>query len=111
MSLRSQSQRSLTTETPIDSSIMTHDAGDMATELLLQRWRPRHQTEPEAVIDHGEATGGEVEASCVSSGHMLAGGRWLVWHPAFACECGAHGDAFTPMQGASRPPASTTRQV
>src|SRR3546814_5959469 len=48
------------------------DAGDVLVELILERRRPRHELEAEAVVDHRDATGREVEALTIDAGDMLA---------------------------------------
>src|SRR3546814_8309700 len=39
---------------------------------MLERRRPRHDLEAEAVVDHRDATGSEVEALTIDAGDMLA---------------------------------------
>ena len=50
----SESEPALSTEAPVDSAARQHDAGDLATELLLQGRTPGHELEAEAIIDHRE---------------------------------------------------------
>ena len=40
--------------------------------LLFERGRPGHELEAEAVVDHGEAAGGEREALAVGTGDIFA---------------------------------------
>ncbi len=50
----------------------------MAAEVLLKRRCPRDEREPEAIVDHGEATGGQREALAIGAGDMIAGnGRFV----------------------------------
>src|SRR3546814_1482152 len=47
----------------------------MLAELLLERRRPGHELEAEAVVDHREATGREGETLAIHACDMLACGR------------------------------------
>src|SRR5258708_28343944 len=85
----------LAPEIPDDAAIGRRDSGDVAATLLVKRGCPRHQTEAQSVVDHGEAAGGEIEASRVGACHMLADGRSPVWHPTLAGEFGACSIEFT----------------
>ena len=53
-----QCQSSFAAEAPFDAAIVD-DAGDVLAEFFLERRRPRHELEAEAVVDHREATGRE----------------------------------------------------
>ena len=44
----------------------------MAAELLFEGRRPGHELEAQAVVDHGEAAGGEREALAASARDVLA---------------------------------------
>src|SRR5579885_2114531 len=46
----------------------------MAAEVLFERRRPRHELEAEAVVEHREASRGEIEAAAVGARDVLAGG-------------------------------------
>jgi hypothetical protein len=46
-------QPALAPEAPLDAAALLGDASDM-TEPLLKRWRPRDESEAEAIVDHGE---------------------------------------------------------
>ena len=59
-------------EAPVDPAIRAGDAGDVAAELLFEGGRPGHELEAEAVVDHGEAAGGEREALPIGPGDILA---------------------------------------
>src|SRR5262249_5557757 len=54
--VRSQREPLRAPETPFDVPTGLDDARNLAAEVMLQRWGPRHQGESEPVIDHGEAT-------------------------------------------------------
>ena len=50
--------------------------------MLLKRRRQGDEREPEAVVDHGEPTGGEREALAICAGDMLADrGAAVVFSP------------------------------
>ena len=42
----------------------------------LKRWPPGHELEAEPVVDHREASRGELHALAVDAAHMLARCRW-----------------------------------
>src|SRR5690606_34287163 len=46
----------------------------MAAEMLFERGRPGHELEAEAIIEHREASRGEIEAAAVGARDVLAGG-------------------------------------
>ncbi len=50
----SESEPALSTKAPVDAAAWHHDAGNLATELLLQGRTPGHELEAEAIIDHRE---------------------------------------------------------
>jgi hypothetical protein len=58
---------------PVDAAVAARDAGDVAAKLLFEGGRPGHELEAEAVIDHGEAAGGEREALAIGAGDIFAG--------------------------------------
>src|SRR5690606_5066584 len=53
--LKLEAEPALAAEIPIDAAAVAGDAGDVAAELLVEGWRPGHELEAEAVVDHGEA--------------------------------------------------------
>src|SRR5581483_9526617 len=46
----------------------------MAAEMLFERGRPGHELEAEAVVEHREASRGEIEAAAVGARDVRAGG-------------------------------------
>src|SRR6266702_3300314 len=68
-----QAKVSFATESPLDAAAALGDAGDVLAELFLYLARPGHELEAEAVVDHGEAAGGERQALTIGAAHMLAG--------------------------------------
>ena len=63
-------------ETPLDPAALLGDAGDMVSEMPVERRRPRDEGEAQAVVDHGEPAGGQREALAIGAGdHLAAGGR------------------------------------
>ena len=44
----------------------------MTAELLFEGRRPRHELEAKAVVDHGEAAGGERDALAIGAGDIFA---------------------------------------
>jgi len=68
----SQPEPSAAAEAPVDPAIRAGDARDVAAELLFEGGRPGHELEAEAVVDHGEAAGGERETLPVGPGDILA---------------------------------------
>ena len=60
-------------EAPGDGAVVAGDAGHVPAELLFEAWRPGHELEAEAVIDHGEPAGGEREALAIGASDILAG--------------------------------------
>lgn len=52
-----------------------HRCGELLTQPLLDHRLPRHQAEAQAVVEHGEAPAGELDAAPVGAGHALAGGH------------------------------------
>src|SRR6266436_8998161 len=70
----------------------------MAAEMLLKRRRPGDERKPEAVVDHGEATGGQCEALAVGAGDMIAAGSRFVGPPRLARQFGSGSIEFTAAQ-------------
>ena len=70
--MRLEAEASLAGKTPVDAVVIASDARDVAAKMFFQGWRPGHQLEAEAVIDHGEAAGGEQETLPVGTGDELA---------------------------------------
>jgi len=60
-----QAKVSFATEGPLDAATALGDSSDVLAELLLDLARPGHELEAEAVVDHGEAAGGERQALTV----------------------------------------------
>jgi len=58
----------------------------MAAKLLFERGRPGNELETEAVVDHGEAAGGEREALAVGTSDVFAAPRALEELAGFGCE-------------------------
>src|SRR6516165_9046036 len=67
-----QPEPAISAEAPVDPAIASCDAGDMAPELLFEGGRPGHELEAQAVVDHGEAAGGEREALAVGASDIFA---------------------------------------
>jgi hypothetical protein len=73
---RSNPRSPLPPKAPLDVSAGGQDARHLLSELLLERRTPRHELEPDRVIDHGEAAGRERDPLAVDARDMLAlGGR------------------------------------
>lgn len=62
---------SIAAEAPVHSR-WRRDAGNLATEMPLQRRCPWDEAEPKAVVDHRETPGGERNALPVNAGDVLA---------------------------------------
>jgi hypothetical protein len=43
--VRSESDRSLPTKAPVNATVVARDTNDMATDVLFERGRPRHELE------------------------------------------------------------------
>ena len=71
-------------------------------ELLFERGRPGHELEAEAVVDHGEAAGGEREALAVSPGDVLAGGSLVEGLAALGSQLFAQGFNLTAPERADQ---------
>src|SRR3954462_4889325 len=69
----SQPQPPVPAETPFDAASSAHRAGDMLADALVENGLPRHQLEADAVIDHGEATAGELGGSNKRAADIFAG--------------------------------------
>jgi hypothetical protein len=67
----SQADSSLAAEAPIDPAVAARDAGDMAAEMLFEGRRPRHELETQAVVEHGEPAGSEIEAATIGAGGIF----------------------------------------
>ena len=55
----------------------------MLAQLLLKGFLPRHETEPQAVIDHSELTAGKLGCAHKMPHDIIAGDCWLPRPPAF----------------------------
>jgi hypothetical protein len=55
-------------ETPIHPAARRHHAGYVFADFLFQRRRPGDELKAEAVVDYGEAAGGERDALAVDAG-------------------------------------------
>src|SRR5258708_32502757 len=60
----SQAQPELPPQIPLDASVTAHNAGDVSADVLVEHRLPRHQAEPEPVLDHGVAPACEVGRPC-----------------------------------------------
>lgn len=54
----------------------------MLADLLLQRWVPGHEAEPQSVVDHGEAPAGKLGRADQRTGDVVAGLGGLPCAPA-----------------------------
>ena len=53
-----------------------NDAADLSTELLFQRWPPRHELKAEPIVDHRETARTQREPLTIDTGNMFTfGGR------------------------------------
>ena len=68
----SQPQPALAAEAPVHAAIATRDTRNMPIEMPFERGRPGHQLEPQPVVDHGEAAGGQGETPAIGARDMLA---------------------------------------
>ena len=55
------------TKAPIDLSRNAHHASNLLPKLLLERWPPRHELKPDAIVDHGEAAGCQRDALAIDA--------------------------------------------
>ena len=53
--MRLSAEASRSRLTPVDPSARLAYAGDVLAELFLERWRPGHELEAKAIVEHGEA--------------------------------------------------------
>ena len=66
----------------------------MLSELSLKRRRPGDKAKAEAVVDHGEATGCEVEPLAIDAGDILAFCCGMMRQSAFGGKLGADACEF-----------------
>src|SRR5690606_9103127 len=93
----------LASEVPIDAAIVAGDAGDVTADLLFERGRPGHELEAKAVVDHGEAAGGERESLAIGTGNILAAGGVLERHAGLSRELLGEAVQFAPAQRVEQP--------
>jgi hypothetical protein len=68
----SQSQPELPAQIPVDAAV-AHDAGDVLADPLFEYRPPRHQAEPEPVVDHGVAPAYEIGRPRERAADVFAG--------------------------------------
>ena len=61
----------LTSEAPFNAA-GPNDAQDLLTKVSFQGWGPRHETEPQSVVDHCEPTRGQVKALPIDAGDNIS---------------------------------------
>ncbi|CDX39672.1 conserved hypothetical protein [Mesorhizobium plurifarium] len=69
-----KAEPALAGKAPVDAAFAASDAADVLAEMAFERWRPGNELEAEAVVDHGETTGGERQALAIRAGNMVAAG-------------------------------------
>src|SRR5690606_34980988 len=99
----SAAQASLSPETPVDSSIASRHAGDVATDLLFKGGRPGHELEAEAVVDHGEAARGEREPLAIGAGDIFSAAGRVEAAPSLCGKLLAYGTQLAAAQGVEQP--------
>src|SRR5579885_3215131 len=70
----SQADPPLAAEAPVDPAVAACDAGDRSAEMLFERRRPRHELETEAVVEHREPAGSQIEAAAIGARDVFADG-------------------------------------
>ena len=61
---------------PLDPSVTAHEAANASTDVLVEHRLPRHQAEPEPVVDHGVAPADETGGARERAADILGGLRW-----------------------------------
>src|SRR3990167_7759943 len=86
-----EAEPALAAQRPVDAAAGADDAGHLAAELLFEGAGPGNEAETQAIVDHGEAAGGEREALTNDAGDLLAGRSRAVCKPGLARDLRADG--------------------
>ena len=93
----SDTEAALAAERPFNCAI-AHDPRNLASELALECRPPRHEREPEPVVNHGEAARGEVQTPTIRPGEGLALYKRPMRKPGFRGHLRCSGVQFVPTQ-------------
>lgn len=66
-----QAQTAVAPEVPVDTTIAARDSRDVFAQMSFDGRCLGHELKPKSVVDHGEATGGEGEATLIGSGYKF----------------------------------------
>ncbi len=76
-------QAPLPAEGPVDPAAGHANSGDLQPDPALQRLVPWHETEAQPVIDHREASAGQLRAASQLACELVAGCHGLPFSPLF----------------------------
>jgi hypothetical protein len=85
--LLAKTEAALSREAPFDS-VSPGDPQYLSAKVPFQRWCPRHQAEPEPIINHGETARREAQALAIDAAHDFAVFRWTIRQGRLRCDMG-----------------------
>ncbi len=95
----SEAQPAFAPEAPIDPAAVRHRACDGLAEMAFELRSPGDERESEAIVDHGEAARGEIEALPERPCDGFALGWFVVGKPGLCAEVLTDGVQFAVAQG------------
>src|SRR6266446_2680304 len=107
----SQPQPELPPQIPLDASVTAHNAGDVSADALVEHRLPRHQAEPEPVLDHGVAPACEVGRACKRTADVPARLGGVEIHAAHLRQLSPDPLDFLALQSGDQVPRQDERPV